>query len=133
MTPLIRKFLSDCRGGDALDMALIFPFYMLIVLGVMAMAFLLWTENTIQSAVQQAARCAAINPIDCGTQSAVQNAAIGWTYGILTTSDTGKVSVNLSATCSSGKSGKAVAITYAVTFLVISTTVAAESCYPSLS
>ena len=129
----MRTFIGDDRGGSALDMALVLPTYLLMVLGVIGMGFLLWAENAIQTAVQQAARCASVNKNDCGTATQVQNAAIGWTYGILTSNDTSKVSVNFRAICSSGQGGTAVKIQYPVNFFVLSTTVAAEACYPDLS
>lgn len=127
----MRAFIGDDRGGSALDMALVLPTYLLMVLGVVGMGFLLWTENAIQTAVQQAARCASINKNDCGTATQVQNAAVGWSYGIVT--DPNQVQVNFRATCSSGQGGTIVLIQYPVNFFVLSTTVAAEACYPDLS
>jgi Flp pilus assembly protein TadG len=138
MSLTVRSFVRDDRGGTALDMALVMPVYLLIILGIFAVSFLLWTENCIQYAVEQAARCASVDVIDCGTAGVpdatkVQNAAIAWTYGILTSADTAKVTVNLGVACAAGITGNAVAIHYSVTFFVISTSVAAEACYPLLT
>lgn len=129
----MRRYLSDDTGTVALEMGLVFPFYLLIILSIFAIAFLVWTENSIQYAVAAAARCAVVDTTACGTSDAVKNAAIGWSYGVLGSGDTGKVTVNLAATCSTGESGASVKIQYPVTFFVISTTVAAEACFPNLS
>ena len=127
----MRTFMGDDRGGTALDTALVLPIYLTMVLGVVGIGFLLWTENAIQSAVQQAARCASVNKNDCSTQTQVKNAAVGWSYGILT--DPSQVQVNFRAICSSGQGGTIVLVQYPVSFFVISTTVTAEACYPDLS
>ena len=127
----MRGFIGDDRGGSALDMALVLPMYVTIVLGIFAIGFVLWTENALQTAVQQAARCASVNKTDCATVAQVKNAAVGWSYGILT--DPNSVQVNFRATCSSGQGGTIVLIQYPVTFYVISTTVTAEACYPDLT
>src|SRR5262249_53099065 len=129
----IRRYLANDTGGSSLDMALSLPYYILMILGIFGIAFVLWAENGIQHAASAAARCAAVATSECSTISAVQNAAIGWSYGVLSSSDASKVTVNLSATCNSGQSGKAVQIQYPISFFVISTTVAAESCFPDLS
>ena len=129
----MRGYLASEAGGSSLDMALSLPYFILIILGIFAISFVMWTENGIQHAASAAARCAVVATSECDTISAVQNAAIGWSYGVLTSSDTSKITVNLSATCNSGQAGKAVLIQYAINFFVISTTVAAESCFPNLS
>jgi Flp pilus assembly protein TadG len=142
-----RPDLGDKRGSVVLELALVLPFFLLSILGVFAVGFLWWTENTIESAVQQAARCASINAIACGngtqaTVAKVQNAAIGWTNGILSAGDTNMVTVNLNVTCpASGgffslaipQAGNAVKIAYPMTFLLFDATVTAEACYPVLS
>ena len=132
----MRRLMIDENGGVALETALVLPAYLLIILGIFSVAFLLWTENSIQFAAEAAARCASVDTAECGSVLAIQNAAIGWSNGVLTTSNIGDVFVDTGATCSSGPppiTGIAVAIKYTVTFFVISTKVAAEACYPSLS
>jgi Flp pilus assembly protein TadG len=126
----IRRFLADERGANALELALATPIFVLIILGIFAFGFVLWVENSIQSAAAQAARCAVVDN-SCASVSQIQNAAVGWALGApITTAD---VTVNVNATCAAGVTGTAVAITYTATLFVISTTMSAESCYPSLS
>ena len=125
----MRRFFSDVEGSSALELTLTFPLFLLLVLGVFSIAFLLWTENSIQFAAAAAARCATVNSNDCGTVSNVQDAAIGWAAGVPITRD--NVTVNLGATCTAGVSGNAVAIRYTVSFFLLSTNAAAEACYPT--
>ena len=127
----VRRYLASEAGGSSLDMALSLPVYMLMILGIFAIAFTLWVENGIQHAATLAARCAVVDTAECDTQASIQNAAVGWSYGVLSSSN--QVQVNLSATCQSGQSGKLVLIQYNVNFFVISTKVTAESCFPNLS
>ena len=127
----MRRYLANEAGGSSLDMALSLPVYILMILGIFAIAFTLWVENGIQHAATAAARCAVVDTAECDTTTTIKNAAVGWSYGVLSSAN--QVQVNLSATCQSGQAGKQVLIQYNITFFVISTTVAAESCFPNLS
>ena len=129
MTATLRRFLAVSSGGAALELALTFPVFILIVIGIFSIGFLLWTENSIQFAADAAARCASVNSNDCGTVTAVQNAAIGWAGGVPITA--ANVTVNLNTNCVGAIPGNAVAIRYTVTYFVLSTTTAAEACYPT--
>jgi len=125
MTRIVRRFITDDQGTNALELALATPVFLLIVLGIFALGFVMWVENGIQSAAAQAARCAVIDA-NCATTSQIQNAAVAWALGAPITAS--NVTVNLNATCN-GLPGKAVGITYTATFFVISTTMSAESCF----
>jgi Flp pilus assembly protein TadG len=125
MSAILRRFAIDDRGTNALELALVTPVFVLIVIGIFGLGFVLWVENSIQSAAAQAARCAVVDA-NCATTAQIQNAAIGWALGAPITA--ANVTVNLNATCN-GITGKAVAISYTATFFVISTTMSAESCY----
>jgi Flp pilus assembly protein TadG len=123
----IGRFAIDDRGTNALELALATPIFVLMVIGIFGMAFTLWVENSIQSAAAQAARCGAVNTTECGTATQIKNAAVGWALGAPITA--ANVTVNSSATCNTGRTGVAVAISYTATFFVISTTMSAESCF----
>jgi Flp pilus assembly protein TadG len=127
MRTVARRFASNDEGANALELALATPVFVLMVIGIFGMAFTLWVENSIQSAAAQAARCAAINTTECGTTTQIQNAAVGWALGAPITA--ANVTVNSNATCNTGRTGVAVAISYTATFFVISTTMSAESCF----
>ena len=71
------------RGAVALEFALVLPALLLVLLGAMDVGRLLWTQTTLDRAVEAAARCASINTSVCGTNSAVQTYAAGQAFGLV--------------------------------------------------
>ena len=43
---------------------------------------MVWTQNTLQYALEQAARCAVVNPTKCGTAAQIESYAASQAYGI---------------------------------------------------
>ena len=125
------RFLAAGEGATALELALVFPLFMVLVLAVFWVALLLWTENSIRFAADAAARCASVDGTSCGTITAIQDAAIAWSNGVPIAR--ANVTVNLGITCTPGVTGNAVAIRYTVTYFLFSSNTAAEACYPSIS
>jgi Flp pilus assembly protein TadG len=76
----------DDRGATALEYAAVLPVFLSLVFGIMDFGRLIWTQTTLDRAVQAAARCAAINSTNCGTDAAVQTYATTQTWGLTTTS-----------------------------------------------
>lgn len=128
----MQRFIAkDEGGGTALELAMVLPVYVLIIVGIMAISLLLWTENSIQFAAQAAARCASVDQTSCGSVTAIQDAAIAWSNGVPISR--ANVSVNLGVACTAGVIGNAVAIRYAVSYFVLTTNTAAEACFPQLN
>lgn len=73
---------ADCRGGVAVEFALIAPMLLLLLFGIVEFGRLVWTQAALHSAVEAAARCAAIDAIDCGSASAVQAYAVRQAAGL---------------------------------------------------
>ena len=63
------------RGAAAIEFAIILPILLLCVLGLIEFARAIWTQATLDHAVQAAARCAAIDPVTCGTVAQTQQYA----------------------------------------------------------
>ncbi len=122
----LRKIGS--RGTVALEFALVLPALLLMVLGLMDVSRLIWTQTTLDRAVEAAARCAAIEPSLCGTTSAIQTYAVGQALGLLVT--TAAFSV---ATVSCGKQVKAtMPFTFIIPWIATSAiTLDATACYPT--
>jgi hypothetical protein len=55
---------------------------LLLILGIMDAGRLLWTYTTLYRATEAAARCAAINTIDCGTATQIKNRAVVEAWGL---------------------------------------------------
>jgi Flp pilus assembly protein TadG len=54
---------------------MLFPVYLLMLLGVVEFGRVLWTQSTLQQAVEAAARCASVDPSLCGSPSATADYA----------------------------------------------------------
>ena len=118
----------DRHGGAALEMALVFPFMSLMFLGAIEAGWLLWSASTLDFAVEEAARCAAVDATNCATAANVQGVAVGKAMGL-----------NMAAsdfTVASSACGKRVSATYVFSFLMPFNTnftvpIPAVSCFPS--
>lgn len=57
-----RKSLCDERGVAAVEFALVAPFFLLMVLGLIDFSRMFWVKSTMQFVVEQSARFAMVNP-----------------------------------------------------------------------
>jgi Flp pilus assembly protein TadG len=78
----MRCFLRDERGAAAIEYAFVLPALLGFALGVMDLGRLVWTEVTLDRAVQAAARCAVVNATTCGTDAGIQSYAAGQAWGM---------------------------------------------------
>lgn len=79
--PMRRLAADDC-GSSVVEAALIMPALLFLVLGAIDMGRVLWVRNTLQYAVESAARCAAVDATNCATASAVKAHAASMATGI---------------------------------------------------
>jgi Flp pilus assembly protein TadG len=108
-------------------MALVFPFLMLMIFGAIEAGWMLWTSSTLDFAVEEAARCGAVDSNNCGTTSNIQAVAASKAMGLSMAA--GDFTVTTPA-C-----GKQVSATYVFNFLVpfgsnFTVSIPAQSCYP---
>lgn len=119
------RFLGARGGATAVEFAITLPLLVMILFGIVEVGRALWTQNALHYSVEQAARCASIDKIDCSTSSQIQSyaaAASGEAFASSTFSAT-------VATC-----GNLVTASYptrlSIPFTNISLTLTAQSCYP---
>ncbi|MDB5474578.1 MAG: hypothetical protein JWP49_89 [Phenylobacterium sp.] len=74
-----RGLLAAREGAAAVETALLLPALLLVLLGVMEFGRLAWTQTTLNFAVQEAARCAAVRPDLCGAPAQIAAYAAGRT------------------------------------------------------
>ncbi|HYC13069.1 MAG TPA: TadE family protein [Stellaceae bacterium] len=114
------------RGATAAEFAAILPAFIAITLGIMEFGRLMWTKSALNYAVEEAARCAAINTSTCGTQSQVQSFAA---------SHSGQTFAASVFALSTPACGTQVSASYPFQFIVplvnFSVTLQASYCYPS--
>jgi Flp pilus assembly protein TadG len=68
------RTLSDRRGVTVLEFAVVAPFFLALLLGVMYVSYLFFSFSALQYAVQEAARCASVNAT-CSNSNAIRTYA----------------------------------------------------------
>ena len=128
MTRLASALLARRDGATALEFALIALPLLLLVCGTMDFGRMLWTEATLHTAVEDAARCASVNAALCGSSSATQSYAAGRAFGL---------GLDAAAfTVSAQSCGNEVTASYPFAFAFgglfpLSVTLTAAACFPS--
>ena len=72
---LLRRLGQDRRGTTALEFALLSPALFLLLYGTIEFGRMMWTQEALNFAVQDAARCAAVTPTTCGTSTQIASYA----------------------------------------------------------
>jgi Flp pilus assembly protein TadG len=73
---------SGQAGSVAVEMAIILPLVLMFMIGLMEFGRALWTQATLDYAVESAARCGAINTTLCGDASLTQAFAVSRAVGL---------------------------------------------------
>jgi Flp pilus assembly protein TadG len=116
------------NGAAAVEYALLLPALLVFTLGIIDVGRLLWTQTTLDRAVEAASRCAAIDTTSCGTAAQIQAFAVQEAYGL-----------QITATAfTSGTTGCTSGVSASVPFVLIipwlsttSLTLTAKACYPA--
>lgn len=111
-----------------MEFALVFPAFIVLFLGIIEFGRAMWIQNTLQSAVQQAARCAAVNTATCGTTAAIQSYAASKMVGMTVPSS---AFTYTQPSCGKQVSGTIAFSSAAATLLPYAITLRATSCRPS--
>lgn len=81
MGPAIRRQRQE-RGSVAVEYGIVLPAFLVLVLGMFDTAHLIWSQTTLDRAVEAAARCAAVDTVRCANVAAVQGVAVQEAYGL---------------------------------------------------
>jgi len=68
-------FFRSSDGNAALEFGILFPVFLMMVMLIVQCGELLYAVDTVNFAVEEAARCAAIDKNNCGTATQVQTYA----------------------------------------------------------
>ena len=68
----IARLRSDRQGATALEFALVLPAFVMLVLGVINSAQLAHAISSMNFAVEEAARCSAVDAVACGSATATE-------------------------------------------------------------
>jgi Flp pilus assembly protein TadG len=78
-----RSIAEDGRAGSiAIEMAILLPLVLAVMLGLMEFGRAIWTQATLDYAVEAAARCGAINTVLCASSSDTQSYAASRAVGL---------------------------------------------------
>lgn len=126
---ILKPFRGE-SGSVAVEYALLLPALMLFVIGLMEVGRLLWTQTTLDRAVEAAARCGAVDEVTCANAAATADYAVTQAFGLNVEADVFSVSA---AAC-----GVSVSAAFTYNFLVPwvtpqDMTLHASACYPLAS
>ncbi|HKX89884.1 MAG TPA: TadE/TadG family type IV pilus assembly protein [Sphingopyxis sp.] len=128
---MTRRLHSDRRGSIAAEFALVIPLLLLLAFGIIEFGRTMWVRNSLQSAVEDAARCYALNRPECATVADVRAYAASKAMGVPVTADAFEASP---ATCGS-VNGRQVTATYPFVSIVpvipLDYTINANACRPA--
>ena len=68
----MKTFHRDDNGANAVEFAVAFPAYIAVIVMILKFGELLWAMNTVNYAVNEAARCGAVDTVNCGTTAQIQ-------------------------------------------------------------
>jgi len=114
-------------GASAVEFALVFPVFVLMVFGICEFGRALWTQSLLDYAVQTAARCGAVDTATCASNTATVTYAVQSSAPLTIPSRDFTASTQ---TCGSQVTGS-----YPFTFVVpqlfpFNVTLSAQACYP---
>lgn len=127
--------LWRARGGaTAVEMAFLLPVFLMLLLGVCEIGRALWTQTALQSAVEAAARCAAVSPGLC-TDIPAYAASQVFGLSVPASAFTYEPNVICGAAGPNGVGGAQVTASYTFDAVVpqlvpLAVTLSAKSCHP---
>jgi Flp pilus assembly protein TadG len=129
---ILRCFAENRDGGTAVEMAVVLPVLSLIILGTIQAGWLLWSANTLYFAVEQAARCGAIDAANCNAPAPSGEAKV---KAVAVANAMGLNMANGDFTVTNTTCGLQVTATYVFAFLMpfqtdFTVSIPAKSCYP---
>ena len=121
------RLLRDRGASTAIEFSLVLPAIVGVIMGLIEVGQVMWTQMALNSAVQSASRCASVTPQTCGTSGQVQAYASQHAGGLALPAG--------AFTFTTPACGMQVAANYAFTpftsYIPMSFTMTATSCYPN--
>ena len=130
----LSRLLASRSGATAVEMALLLPVLLSLLFGICEFGRAMWTQTSLQYAVEEAARCAAINSANC--TPSVPAYAAGKVMGISIPSSEFTYTSGASCGISGYTTGAKVSVSHVFTSFAVrlipalSFTLTASSCHP---
>jgi|APMI01.1.fsa_nt_gi Flp pilus assembly protein TadG len=127
-----RYFIRDESGAAAVEFGLTSPIYIFVLFGVFQISIWLWTDFALHRGVEAAARCAAVTPSICNTDTATKQFASKQSYGMNVPTSAFTVSKTTCGTTVGYKvSGTYAAFDFTKGLGMSAFTASASACYPA--
>ena len=78
----MRDFATRSEGTAAVEFAFVMPTFLALVIGCVYACIVLYSDVSLQNAVEQGARCYSVNSSQCGGASATQTYAQSQYHGV---------------------------------------------------
>jgi Flp pilus assembly protein TadG len=130
----LARLLSAREGASAIELGLLLPVFLSLLLGICEFGRALWTQTSLQYAVEDAARCAAINVANCTPD--VPTYAANHVMGLTIPSSEFTYTSGASCGITGDTTGAQVSVTHVFNSVVAtlipatSVTLSASSCHP---
>jgi Flp pilus assembly protein TadG len=121
----LRGLARSQGGATIVEFALIAPPLLILLLGIMEAGRALWTQNALNYAVEQAARCASIDANNCGTATQVAAYAAN-----VAGADFGATAFAVSTSACGHVVDASYPLTLHIPFVGTALTLTAHSCFP---
>jgi Flp pilus assembly pilin Flp len=122
----MRRLRAADEGTAAIEFALISPALFMLLFGILEVSRAYWVQGALSYAVEQAARCASIDTVVCGTATQIKSFAADRS-GV--TFDT-TVFSSSTAACGRLVTGS-LPFTFGIPFASHAVTLTARACYPA--
>ena len=106
----LRRWARDTRGATLVEFAIVAPFFLIIVIGIIDFGRLFWVKSTMQFAVEEAARYAMVNS-DASTADLEA-------YATSEASMLSGITFSASSSTSSGVEFRTITASYTFSFLI---------------
>ena len=78
----MRKFASSAEGTAAVEFAFVMPAFLALIIGTITASILLYSNVSLQKAVEAGARCFSVSSTQCGNVAAAQSYAQSQYHGV---------------------------------------------------
>ncbi|MEO5707033.1 MAG: TadE/TadG family type IV pilus assembly protein [Alteraurantiacibacter sp.] len=133
----LRHLLQDLRGAAIIEFAIVFPVFLLFLLGGIEGCRLMWSQQSLETAAYETVRCMSISS-NCDTTSEQQAKAVTEAAKVGVTITSSAVALQSNVSCRGHSSSNKVTITTPFTtvvrgFLPMPTTITAIACFPVIT
>jgi Flp pilus assembly protein TadG len=124
---MLRYLIKNNTGATAVEFGLTAPVFFLMLISLIELGLVFWTQIGLQHGTEMAARCASVNRSICGSSLAVQNYAARQSLGLNPPISTFSIDV---LSCGNQVTANYDFMAIAAQFGLPSLTLKAKACFP---